>query len=96
MVFFGLPDFKYYKYQTLANKCSLLKKQGYIKQKNGVYFITHKGERFLKKQIKESLQNFKHTKKTMTQKIYLSCTIFRKIKLLLETGFGESYKIFIL
>jgi DNA-binding transcriptional regulator PaaX len=45
--FLGLPDFKYYKYQTLANKCSDLKKKGYIQEKNGSYFITYKGEEFL-------------------------------------------------
>ena len=38
--FLGLPDFKYYKYQTLANRCSMLKSGGYIKEFNGTYFIT--------------------------------------------------------
>lgn len=45
---FGLPDFKYYKYQTLANGCSILKKRGYIKKdKLDNYYITFKGKKFL-------------------------------------------------
>ncbi|MFA6251358.1 MAG: hypothetical protein WC603_01895 [Candidatus Paceibacterota bacterium] len=47
--FLGLPDFKYYKYQTLANRCSELKSRGYIKEINGDYFITYKGEDYLNK-----------------------------------------------
>lgn len=47
--FLGLPDFKYYKYQTLANRCSELKNRGYIKEINGDYIITHKGEDYLNK-----------------------------------------------
>jgi len=47
--FLGLPDFKYYKYQTLANRCSELKNRGYIKGVNGIYLITDKGEEYLNK-----------------------------------------------
>jgi CRISPR-associated endonuclease Cas2 len=48
--FLGLPDFKYYKYQTLAKRCSDLIKKGYIKENNnGEYFISYKGEEFLEK-----------------------------------------------
>ena len=47
---FGLPDFKKYKYQTLANNSYLLQKKGYIKKgKIGEYFITVKGQIFLEK-----------------------------------------------
>lgn len=56
--FLGLPDFKYYKYQTIANKCSLLKSGGYIKEINDVYFITRKGEEFLNKKIKTNFRKF--------------------------------------
>jgi DNA-binding transcriptional regulator PaaX len=46
--FMGLPNFTYYKYQTLANKSSLLRKKGLIKiMPNGEYRITIKGEMFL-------------------------------------------------
>ncbi len=45
--FLGLPDFKYYKYQTLANRFSDLKNKGYVAEKNGNYFITDKGTEFL-------------------------------------------------
>lgn len=45
--FLGLPDFKYYKYQSLANRCSELKNKGYIKEINGSYFITQKGQDYL-------------------------------------------------
>jgi DNA-binding transcriptional regulator PaaX len=56
--FLGLPDFKYYKYQTLANRCHLLKKKGFIKEnKTGEYYITNKGRIYLKKQ-KSFLKNF--------------------------------------
>lgn len=52
--FLGLPDFKHYKYQSLANGCSVLKKKGYIKKgKMDNYFITVKGIQFL-----ESGRNF--------------------------------------
>ena len=46
---FGLPDFKYYKQQTLANKCSILQKKGYIRKNKstGEIFITKEGEYFL-------------------------------------------------
>ncbi len=44
----GLPDFKHYKYQTMANRCADLKKKNYIKlDKLGNYFITFKGIEFL-------------------------------------------------
>lgn len=56
--FLGLPDFKYYKYQTLANRCSDLKNRGYIKEMNGEYFITYKGEDFLNKRIKNNFKKF--------------------------------------
>jgi len=56
--FLGLPDFKYYKYQTLANRCSLLKSGGYIKEINGTHFITHKGEEFLNKKTRFSFKKF--------------------------------------
>ncbi len=60
--FLGLPDFKYYKYQTLANKCSFLKSSGYIKEVNGVYFITHKGEEFLLQKEKLIFKKFESNK----------------------------------
>ncbi len=47
---FGLPDFKYYKHQSLANSCSRLAMKGYIKRGNkgvGDYFITTKGVEYL-------------------------------------------------
>jgi DNA-binding transcriptional regulator PaaX len=48
--FLGLPDFKHYKYQTLANKFSILSKKGFVKKmSNGEYIITNKGRDFLKK-----------------------------------------------
>ncbi|MCX6753788.1 MAG: hypothetical protein NTV03_01900 [Candidatus Nomurabacteria bacterium] len=60
--FLGLPDFKYYKYQTLANRCSLLKSGGYIKETNGIYFITQKGEEFLNKKNKTVFKKFESSK----------------------------------
>jgi DNA-binding transcriptional regulator PaaX len=60
--FLGLPDFKYYKYQTLANSCSFLKKNGYIKEKNGEYFITYKGEEFLNEKVKNNFEKFTSNK----------------------------------
>ncbi len=46
--FIGLPDFRYYKYQTLANKLSILKKKNLItKNSRGEYFITSRGKIFL-------------------------------------------------
>lgn len=60
--FLGLPNFKYYKYQTLANRCSFLKNNGYIKEVNGEYFITRKGEDFLKKKTKTPFKKFKSNK----------------------------------
>lgn len=46
--FFGLPDFQYYKYQTLVNSSSVLQKKGYVKKgKMGEYYITDKGINFL-------------------------------------------------
>lgn len=48
--FLGLPDFKYYKYQSLANGCSTLKKKGYIRKGDlDNYSITRKGIEFLEK-----------------------------------------------
>jgi len=61
--FLGLPDFKYYKYQSLANRCSELKNRGYIKEFNGVYNITQKGEDFLNQNNRIVFKNFK-TEKT--------------------------------
>lgn len=60
--FLGLPDFKYYKYQTLANRCSSLKNKGYIKEINGEYSITHKGEDFLKQKDHHFLKKFESNK----------------------------------
>jgi DNA-binding transcriptional regulator PaaX len=55
---FGLPDFKYYKYQTLANRCNILKQRGFIKETaTGEYFITGKGRFYLEKQ-KDILKKF--------------------------------------
>jgi len=56
--FLGLPDFKYYKYQTLANKCSSLKNKGYIKEINKEYFITYKGQVYLNKKSKFNFETF--------------------------------------
>lgn len=56
--FLGLPDFKFYKYQTLANNFSNLKTKGFIKDLNGVWCITSKGEDFLQKKEKDILKNF--------------------------------------
>ncbi len=61
--FLGLPDFDYYKYQTLANKCSRLKNNGYIKEINGDYFITYKGEEYLNKKNRVNFKKFKSEKK---------------------------------
>lgn len=61
--FLGLPDFKHYKYQTLANRCSILKSNGYIKEANGTYFITHKGEEFLSRKNKIIFKKFESNKK---------------------------------
>lgn len=60
--FLGLPDFKYYKYQTLANRCSDLKNRGYIKEIKGTYYITHKGEEFLLQKDKLIFKKFKSNK----------------------------------
>ncbi|MBK5215746.1 MAG: hypothetical protein JJE53_02995 [Candidatus Pacebacteria bacterium] len=60
--FLGLPDFKYYKYQTLANKSSRLKSMGYIKEINKEYFITQKGEEFLNKKVRGALKKFESYK----------------------------------
>jgi CRISPR-associated endonuclease Cas2 len=55
---FGLPDFKYYKYQTLANRCHILKQKGFINETMiGEYFITNKGKLYLEKQ-KNILKKF--------------------------------------
>jgi len=56
--FLRLPDFKYYKYQTLANRCSILKSRGCIKEVDGTYFITYKGEEFLNKKSRFSFKKF--------------------------------------
>ncbi len=56
--FLGLPNFKYYKYQTLANRCSDLKNKGYIKEVNGTFLITYKGEDFLNNNIRQNLKVF--------------------------------------
>lgn len=61
--FLGLPDFKFYKYQTLANRFSCLKSKGFIKEINGVLCITDKGENFLKKEEKKILKKFITDKK---------------------------------
>lgn len=60
--FFGLPDFKYYKYQSLANRCSELKNRGYIKEINGSYLITYKGEEFLNRKTRDILKKFESNK----------------------------------
>ncbi len=60
--FLGLPDFKHYEYQTLANRCSELKKKGYIKQKVGTYFITAKGEQFLEQKTRDFFKKFESNK----------------------------------
>jgi len=60
--FMGLPDFKYYKYQTLANKFSILTKKGLIKKmSNGEYIITDKG-RFFVEEGKDILRKFETNK----------------------------------
>ncbi|MCX6756149.1 MAG: CRISPR-associated endonuclease Cas2 [Candidatus Nomurabacteria bacterium] len=56
--FLGLPDFEYYKHQTLASRCSGLKSKGYIKELNGLYFITQEGEKFLKSKDKSIFKKF--------------------------------------
>ncbi len=61
--FFGLPDFKYYKYQSLANSCSKLKQKGFVKVVNDEYRITEKGENFLHKKEIEYLPTFRSIKK---------------------------------
>ncbi len=53
----GLPDFKYYKYQTLANRCSSLRSAGYIADIYGEYRITKKGREYLYKK-QNMLQKF--------------------------------------
>ena len=63
--FMGLPDFKFYKYQTMANNLSSLKKRGFIKEVNGVWLITYKGEDFLQKKERSILKKFT-TNKTKT------------------------------
>jgi DNA-binding transcriptional regulator PaaX len=58
----GLPDFKYYKYQTLANKFSILSKKGLIKKMpNGEYIITIKGRAFFE-EGKDILRKFETDK----------------------------------
>jgi len=59
---FGLPDFKYYKYQTFANRLSILRKKDFVKMMpGGEYIITTKGTLFLEKQ-KNILKKFKTDK----------------------------------
>lgn len=54
----GLPDFQYYKYQSLANKFLILRKKDFIRMMpSGEYIITSKGRRFLEKQ-KSILKKF--------------------------------------
>lgn len=60
--FLGLPAFEYYKYQTLANRCSELKNKGYIKEVNGDYLITYKGEDFLNQKNRDTFKKFKPNK----------------------------------
>jgi DNA-binding transcriptional regulator PaaX len=48
--FLGLPDFQHYKYQTLANKFSILSQKNLVKKMpNGEYIITTKGKILLEK-----------------------------------------------
>ncbi len=55
----GLPDFNHYKYQTLANRFSILSKKEFIRKSDkGEYFITARGREFLEKQ-KNILKKFK-------------------------------------
>lgn len=61
--FLGLPDFEHYKYQALANKSSNLKKLGYVKEVNGMSFISHKGELFLREKNRDTFKKF-NTEKT--------------------------------
>lgn len=59
---FGLPDFQYYKYQTLANRLSILRREDFIKMMpSGEYVITIKGRAFLEKQ-KNILKQFETDK----------------------------------
>jgi CRISPR-associated endonuclease Cas2 len=61
--FLGLPDFKHFKYQTLANKSSILRHKGLIKEMpNGEYIITFKGRKFLE-EGKNILRKFDTDKK---------------------------------
>ncbi len=61
--FLGLPNFEYYKYQTLANRFSILSKNGLIrKMPNGEYLITSKGISFLESK-KYFLEKFDTNKK---------------------------------
>ncbi len=58
----GLPDFKYYKYQTLANNFSILVKKGLIKKmQNGEFILTFKGKVFLE-EGKDILRRFSSDK----------------------------------
>ncbi len=60
--FLGLPNFQYYKYQTLANKFSWLKTSGYLAEKNGEFFITKKGLDFLNKKNSHIFSKFETDK----------------------------------
>lgn len=65
---FGLPDFQYYKYQTLANRLTILRKKDFIKMMpSGDYVITGKGRTFLEKQ-KNILKSFETEKDENTPK----------------------------
>lgn len=66
--FLGLPDFKHYKYQTLANRSSELKRNGYIKETNGNYFITQRGQDFLHKNTRQNLKIFESERGEKDQK----------------------------
>lgn len=57
--FLGLPDFKYYKYQSMVNRLTELNNKGYVKKsKMGDYFIIYKGEEFLNKKEKVLFKRF--------------------------------------
>ncbi len=64
----GLPDFKYYKYQSLANSFSGLSKKGLVKKMpDGEYVITQKGRSFLENK-RDVLKNLETDKKENSPK----------------------------
>ena len=66
--FLGLPDFKHYKYQTLANKSSILLKKGFVrKTATGEFFITSQGLDFLDGE-REILEKFETDKQKNSPK----------------------------